>query len=269
MSWSASTSAPADDAFIAELREQERTYTGRPTPLYFAERLSARVGARVYLKREDLAHTGAHKINNALGQGLLAQRMGKRRIIAETGAGQHGVATATVCAKLGLECVVYMGEEDIRRQSLNVFRMKLLGAEVRPVASGSRTLKDAINEAMRDWVTNVATTHYIIGSAVGPHPYPRIVRDFQSVIGRETRAQMLEQAEGRLPDLVRGLRRRRQQRDRHVLSLRRATRTCGWSAWRPAAAAWRPASTPRRWSRAAPACCTARSATSCRTTTAR
>ena len=193
--------AQADPAFAAILAEQERTYTGRPTPLYFAERLSARVGARVYLKREDLAHTGAHKINNALGQGLLAQRMGKRRIIAETGAGQHGVATATVCAKLGLECIVYMGEVDIKRQSLNVFRMKLLGAEVRPVASGSRTLKDAINEAIRDWVTNVATTHYLIGSAVGPHPYPQIVRDFQSVIGREARAQILE-ATGRLPDLV-------------------------------------------------------------------
>jgi tryptophan synthase beta chain len=195
------TAASADPAFTATLAEQERTYTGRPTPLYYAERLSARVGARVYLKREDLAHTGAHKINNALGQGLLAQRMGKRRIIAETGAGQHGVATATVCAKLGLECIVYMGEEDIHRQSLNVFRMKLLGAAVRPVTSGSRTLKDAINEAIRDWVTNVATTHYLIGSAVGPHPYPRMVRDFQSVIGRETRAQMLEAA-GRLPDLV-------------------------------------------------------------------
>jgi tryptophan synthase beta chain len=193
--------ARADAGFAAMLAEQERTYTGRPTPLYFAERLSARVGARVYLKREDLAHTGAHKINNALGQGLLAQRMGKRRIIAETGAGQHGVATATVCAKLGLECVVYMGEEDIRRQSLNVFRMKLLGAEVRPVTAGSRTLKDAINEAIRDWVTNVETTHYLIGSAVGPHPYPRIVRDFQSVIGEETRRQVLEAA-GRLPDLV-------------------------------------------------------------------
>ncbi|MBF6590276.1 MAG: tryptophan synthase subunit beta [Ktedonobacterales bacterium] len=191
-----------DDArFTATLAAEERTYTGRPTPLYFAARLSSRVGARVYLKREDLAHTGAHKINNALGQGLLAQRMGKRRIIAETGAGQHGVATATVCAKLGLECIVYMGEEDIRRQSLNVFRMKLLGAEVRPVTAGSRTLKDAINEAIRDWVTHVATTHYLIGSAVGPHPYPQIVRDFQSVIGREARAQALE-AEGRLPDLV-------------------------------------------------------------------
>jgi tryptophan synthase beta chain len=190
-----------DDAFLAELRLLERTYSGRPTPLYFASRLSQRVGARVYLKREDLAHTGAHKINNALGQGLLAQRMGKRRIIAETGAGQHGVATATICAKLGLECVVYMGEEDIHRQSLNVFRMKLLGAEVRSVTSGSRTLKDAINEAMRDWVTNVAATYYLIGSAMGPHPYPQMVREFQAVIGQEARAQIME-AEGRLPDLV-------------------------------------------------------------------
>ncbi|HEX5159682.1 MAG TPA: tryptophan synthase subunit beta [Ktedonobacterales bacterium] len=193
--------ARADDDFAATLADLERTYTGRPTPLYFARRLSERVGARVYLKREDLAHTGAHKINNALGQGLLAERMGKRRIIAETGAGQHGVATATVCARQGLECVVYMGEEDIRRQSLNVFRMKLLGAEVRPVGAGSRTLKDAINEALRDWVTNVETTHYLIGSAVGPHPYPRIVRDFQSVIGRETRQQMLNEA-GKLPNVV-------------------------------------------------------------------
>ncbi|HEX8997242.1 MAG TPA: tryptophan synthase subunit beta [Ktedonobacterales bacterium] len=195
------TRATQDAGFIAELREQERTYSGRPTPLYFARRLSQRVGAKVYLKREDLAHTGAHKINNALGQGLLAQRMGKRRIIAETGAGQHGVATATVCAKLGMECVVYMGEEDIRRQSLNVFRMKLLGAEVRPVTSGSRTLKDATNEAMRDWVTNVANTFYIIGSAVGPHPYPQMVRFFQSVIGKEAREQ-IQQVEGRLPDMV-------------------------------------------------------------------
>jgi tryptophan synthase beta chain len=193
--------ARADADFAATLAELERTYTGRPTPLYFAQRLSQRVGARVYLKREDLAHTGAHKINNALGQGLLAERMGKRRIIAETGAGQHGVATATICARQGLDCVVYMGEEDIRRQSLNVFRMKLLGAEVRPVSAGSRTLKDAINEALRDWVTNVETTHYLIGSAVGPHPYPRIVRDFQSVIGRETRQQMLDEV-GRLPDVV-------------------------------------------------------------------
>ena len=192
--------AQRDGAFRTELDSLLRDYVGRPTPLYFAQRLTERVGgARIYLKREDLAHTGAHKINNALGQGLLVKRMGKPRVVAETGAGQHGVAAATVCAKLGLECVVYMGEEDVRRQALNVFRMKLLGAEVRPVASGSRTLKDAINEAIRDWVTNVETTHYLLGSVVGPHPYPAMVRDFQSVIGSEARAQMLE-AEGRLPD---------------------------------------------------------------------
>ncbi len=190
-----------DPAFQRELAELNRTYVGRPTPLYHARNLSAAVGAKVYLKREDLAHTGAHKINNALGQALLTKRMGKRRVIAETGAGQHGVATATACALLGLECVVYMGSEDIKRQSLNAFRMKLLGAEVRPVDAGSKTLKDAINEAMRDWVTNVTTTHYLIGSAVGPHPFPRIVRDFQSVIGNEAREQILA-AEGRLPDLV-------------------------------------------------------------------
>ncbi|MGO8946668.1 MAG: tryptophan synthase subunit beta [Ktedonobacterales bacterium] len=194
-------SARADAGFKATLAGLESTYSGRPTPLYFAERLSKRAGARLYLKREDLAHTGAHKINNALGQGLLAERMGKRRVIAETGAGQHGVAAATVCAKLGLECVVYMGEEDIRRQSHNVFRMKLLGASVRSVNTGSRTLKDAINEAMRDWVTNVENTYYLIGSAVGPHPYPRMVRDFQSVIGQEARAQALE-IFGCLPDIV-------------------------------------------------------------------
>ncbi|HEV2237420.1 MAG TPA: tryptophan synthase subunit beta [Ktedonobacterales bacterium] len=192
-----------DRSFWGELDQLLKDFVGRPTPLTEVSRIAERVGngVRVALKREDLNHTGAHKINNALGQGLLAQRMGKRRIIAETGAGQHGVATATVCAKLGLECIVYMGEVDIQRQSLNVFRMKLLGAEVRPVASGSRTLKDAINEAIRDWVSNVATTHYLIGSAVGPHPYPRIVRDFQSVIGTEARAQVLE-AEGRLPSVV-------------------------------------------------------------------
>lgn len=192
-----------DAAFQAELQVQLRSFVGRPTSLHYVPRFSQMVapGVKVYLKREDLAHTGAHKINNALGQGLLAKRMGKKRIIAETGAGQHGVATATVCAMLGLECVVYMGEIDIQRQSLNVFRMKLLGAEVRPVTSGSRTLKDAINEAIRDWVTNVETTFYLIGSAVGPHPYPRIVRDFQAVIGIETHEQMLLQ-EGRLPDVV-------------------------------------------------------------------
>jgi tryptophan synthase beta chain len=192
----------ADPDFMAKLRHLEKDYVGRPTPLYFAEGLTQEAGGlRIYLKREDLAHTGAHKINNALGQALLARRIGKRRIIAETGAGQHGVATATVCAMLGMECVVYMGEVDMERQALNVLRMKLLGAEVRPVSSGSRTLKDAINEAVRDWVTNVASTHYLIGSAVGMHPYPMIVRDFQSVIGKEARAQSLEQA-GRLPDYV-------------------------------------------------------------------
>lgn len=192
----------SDRGFQARFADLMRTYVGRPTPLYHATGLSQRLGgAQVYLKREDLAHTGAHKINNALGQGLLAARMGKRRIIAETGAGQHGVAAATVCAMLGLGCIVYMGSEDIRRQALNVFRMKLLGAEVRAVDSGSRTLKDAINEAIRDWVTNVRTTYYIIGSVVGPHPYPTLVRDFQSVIGREARAQAIE-ALGRLPDVA-------------------------------------------------------------------
>ena len=193
-------SAREDDGFTAELDALARDYVGRPTPLYYAENLTRKLGgARIYLKREDLAHTGAHKINNALGQSLLARRMGKRRIIAETGAGQHGVASATVCAKLGQECVVYMGEEDIGRQALNVFRMKQLGAEVRSVRSGSRTLKDAINEAIRDWVTNVRTTHYLIGSVVGPHPYPAMVRDFQAVIGREARQQFREMTGG-LPD---------------------------------------------------------------------
>ncbi len=194
--------ARQDPAFQAELRQLLSAYAGRPTPLYFARRLSeAMGGARVYFKREDLLHTGAHKINNCLGQVLLARRMGKRRVIAETGAGQHGVATATVCALFGLECVVYMGEEDMRRQRLNVFRMRLLGARVVGVAAGSRTLKDAISEAMRDWVTNVADTHYLLGSALGAHPYPMMVRDFQSVIGKETREQILA-AEGRLPDAV-------------------------------------------------------------------
>ncbi len=192
--------AQADDAFRAELAQMLRDYVGRETPVTHAERLSERLGgAQIYLKREDLAHTGAHKINNALGQALLALRMGKRRIIAETGAGQHGVATATACAKFGVECVVYMGSEDVRRQALNVFRMRLLGAEVIPVDSGSRTLKDAINEAIRDWVTNVRSTHYLIGSAIGPHPYPLIVRELQAVIGRESREQ-LRAASGRLPD---------------------------------------------------------------------
>jgi len=194
--------AKRDRKFQQRLELLLKTYAGRPTPLFFARHLTEKLdGARVYLKREDLLHTGAHKINNCLGQGLLVERMGKRRVIAETGAGQHGVATATVCALLGFECVVYMGTEDMRRQELNVFRMRLLGAEVRRVDSGSRTLKDAINEAMRDWVTNVRTTHYLLGSVLGAHPYPTMVRDFHRVIGREARAQILK-AEGTLPKAI-------------------------------------------------------------------
>src|SRR5213082_891076 len=194
--------AKRDRKFRRRLDELLRTYAGRPTPLFYAKRLTQKLGgAKIYLKREDLLHTGAHKINNCLGQGLLVERMGKHRVIAETGAGQHGVATATVCALFGFECVVYMGLEDMRRQELNVFRMRLLGAEVRGVDSGSRTLKDAINEALRDWVTNVDTTYYLLGSALGPHPYPLMVRDFQSVIGKEARRQILEK-EGRLPDYL-------------------------------------------------------------------
>jgi len=194
--------AKRDPAFHRELEYLLANYVGRPTPLMLAQRLTAHLGgARIYLKREDLCHTGAHKINNAVGQALLARRMGKTRIIAETGAGQHGVASATVCALMNLKCVVYMGTEDMRRQELNVFRMRLLGAEVVGVEAGSRTLKDAINEALRDWVTNVADTYYLLGSVMGPHPYPVMVRDFQSVIGREARRQILE-AEGRLPDLL-------------------------------------------------------------------
>ncbi len=196
------STARQDPAFQAELDDLLHNYAGRPTPLYEAKRLSETLGgARIFFKREDLLHTGAHKINNCLGQVLLARRMGKRRVIAETGAGQHGVATATVCALFGLDCTVYMGEEDMRRQRLNVFRMRLLGAKVAAVASGSRTLKDAISEAMRDWVTNVESTHYLLGSALGAHPYPMIVRDFQRCIGDEARAQILERA-GRLPDAV-------------------------------------------------------------------
>jgi tryptophan synthase beta chain len=191
-----------DRAFHDDFEKLLKDFSGRPTPLFFAERLTEKLGgAKIYLKREDLNHTGAHKINNALGQILLARKMGKNRIIAETGAGQHGVATATVCALFGLECVIYMGTEDMRRQELNVFRMRLLGAEVRGVDSGSRTLKDAINEALRDWVTNVSNTYYLLGSALGPHPYPLMVRDFQSVIGREAREQFIEK-EDRLPELL-------------------------------------------------------------------
>ena len=194
--------ARQDPVFESELSDLQKTYVGRPTPLTYARRLTEHLGgAKVYLKREDLAHSGAHKINNALGQALLARRMGKRRIVAETGAGQHGVGSATACALLGLDCVVYMGTVDIKRQQPNVFRMKLLGAEVRPVDSGSRTLKDAVNEAIRDWVTNVENTYYLLGSALGPHPYPTMVRDFQKVIGYEARAQIRE-VEGRLPDTL-------------------------------------------------------------------
>ncbi|MFN7678160.1 MAG: tryptophan synthase subunit beta [Cyanobacteriota bacterium] len=203
---SAAAEAWADPAFTERLNHLSRTYVGRPSPLYEAERLSAHYrrpegGPRIWLKREDLNHTGAHKINNALGQGLLALRMGKRRIIAETGAGQHGVATATVCARFGLECVIYMGAEDMRRQALNVFRMRLLGATVQPVTAGTATLKDATSEAIRDWVTNVESTHYILGSVAGPHPYPMLVRDFHAVIGEEAKAQCAE-AFGRLPDVL-------------------------------------------------------------------
>ncbi len=191
-----------DPDFQKELNHYLRDYVGRPTPLYFCERLSAELGgAKIYLKREDLCHTGAHKINNTVGQALLARRMNKPRVIAETGAGQHGVATATVCAWLGLECEIFMGEEDVRRQSHNVFRMKLLGAKVTPVASGSKTLKDALNEALRDWITNIRTTYYLIGSVAGPHPYPKIVRNFQKIIGEETKKQILEK-EDKLPDVL-------------------------------------------------------------------
>ncbi len=193
--------AKKDKAFQKRFHELLRTFVGRPTPLTWADRLSAKYARRIWLKREDLNHTGAHKINNAIGQALLAQKLGKKRIIAETGAGQHGVATATACALLGLKCRVYMGTEDMRRQQPNVFRMRLLGTEVVGVDSGTRTLKDAVNEALRDWVTNVEGTHYILGSALGPHPYPAMVRDFQSVIGKEARAQILK-AEGRLPDVL-------------------------------------------------------------------
>jgi tryptophan synthase beta chain len=194
--------AKRDPRFRARLSELLKSFAGRPTPLFFAKRLTEKLGgAKIYLKREDLLHTGAHKINNCIGQALLVERMGKNRVVAETGAGQHGVATATVCALFGFECVVYMGTEDMRRQELNVFRMRLLGAEVRGVESGSRTLKDAINEAMRDWVTNVRTTHYLLGSVLGAHPYPTMVRDFHRVIGREARAQIMK-AEGKLPAAI-------------------------------------------------------------------
>ncbi len=241
--------AKRDRKFQQRLDLLLKTYAGRPTPLFFASRLTAKLGgAKIYLKREDLLHTGAHKINNCLGQGLLVERMGKHRVIAETGAGQHGVATATVCALLGFECVVYMGTEDMRRQELNVFRMRLLGAEVRGVDSGSRTLKDAINEAMRDWVTNVRTTHYLLGSVLGAHPYPTMVRDFHRVIGREARAQ-IRKAEGKLPNGHHRLRGRRIELHRHFLRLHqrqesRTHRSRSRRSWRGAGRARGPF--PRR-----------------------
>jgi tryptophan synthase beta chain len=255
-----------DRTFTQQLAQLRRDYCGRPTPLYFAERLTKHArGARIFLKREDLLHTGAHKLNNALGQGLLAARMGKRRIIAETGAGQHGVATATVCALLGLDCVVYMGAEDVRRQQPNVLRMRLLGADVRVVESGSRTLKDAINEALRDWVAHARETYYLLGSALGPHPYPLMVREFQSVIGKETR-QQFRAREKQLPNALVacigggsnaiGL--------FHPFSVTRRSRC---SAWKPAAEANNEANTRPASPAAAvanPACCTVRTVTCCR-----
>ena len=241
-----------------------RTYAGRPTPLFFARRLTQKLGgAKIYLKREDLLHTGAHKINNCLGQGLLVERMGKHRVIAETGAGQHGVATATVCALLGFECVVYMGTEDMRRQELNVFRMRLLGAEVRGVSSGSRTLKDAINEAMRDWVTNVRTTHYLLGSVLGAHPYPTMVRDFHRVIGREARAQILK-AEGKLPaadDCVRGW---GIECDWRFLRIYKRQESSARSALRPGGAARRSGIMRRGFGEDLRECCKGHTLTCCR-----
>ena len=261
--------AKADAAFQAELDDLLRDYAGRPTPLYFAKRLTEDLGgAKIYLKREDLLHTGAHKINNALGQGLLAKRMGKHRIIAETGAGQHGVATATVCALLGMECVVYMGDVDMARQELNVLRMRLLGAEVRGVSSGSKTLKDAISEAMRDWVTNVRTTHYLLGSALGAHPYPTMVRDFHRCIS--LRNQGTDSGEGRPPAHCRHrLRRRRLQCHRRILRIPQRIARCGSSASKPAAAERRSASTRRASAAALRASCRAPIPTCCRMRTAR
>ena len=258
-----------DDAFLAEFRNELEHFVGRPSPVYHAARLSREIGgAQIYLKREDLNHTGAHKINNTIGQALLAKRMGKPRVIAETGAGQHGVATATICARYGLECVVYMGSEDVKRQTPNVYRMNLLGARVVPVDSGTRTLKDALNEAMRDWVTNVENTFYIIGTVAGPHPYPTMVRDFQRVIGDECIVQMpkTDRPPARRGDRLRG---RRQQRDGHLLPVHRARarapdRRRGRGPGPATAASTRPSLTPARR-----ACCTATAPTCCRTTTAR
>jgi len=258
--------ARAEPAFIAELDRFNAEFVGRPSPLYFAERLTEQYGgAKIFFKREELNHTGAHKINNCIGQALLARRMGKQRIIAETGAGMHGVATATVCARFGLQCVVYMGATDIHRQRDNVARMRLLGAEIVPVTSGTGTLKDAMNEALRDWVTNVDNTFYMIGTVAGPHPYPTLVRDFQAIIGREAHQQMLER-EGRLPDSL-------------VACIGGGSNAMGlfhpftpkyrWSAWKRPVTASTPASTPPASRAARPACCTATAPTCCRTVTVR
>ena len=260
--------AKSDPAFHEEMGRLHKHYTGRPSPLYFAERLTARLGgAKIYFKRDELNHTGSHKINNCLGQMLLARRMGKTRIIAETGAGQHGVAAATVCARFDLPCTVYMGSVDIDRQAPNVFRMRLLGAEVRAVESGSRTLKDALNEALRDWVANVHDTFYIIGTAAGPAPYPEMVRDFQCVIGDEVRTQIVE-AEGRLPDTVVAC----IGGGSNAIGLSTpssTSRVCGLSGWKRRGAGWRAASTQRRSPAAPRGSCTATAPTSCRTTTAK
>ncbi len=261
--------AKTDPAFAAELNDLLVNYTGRPSALTEVPRFAEHAGgARIFLKREDLNHTGSHKINNVLGQALLTRRMGKTRVIAETGAGQHGVATATACALFGLECTIYMGEIDTERQALNVARMRMLGAEVIAVKSGSRTLKDAINEAFRDWVANVDRTHYLFGTVAGPHPFPALVRDFHRVIGVEARRQLLERA-GRLPDAVVRLRRRRLQRHRHLPRLPARRRRSACSAARRPATAWTPASTPPPSPWATRASCTARAPTYSRTRTAR
>ncbi len=258
--------ASKDPEFQAELTDLLTHYAGRPTPLYYAKRLSQTLGgAKIYIKREDLLHTGAHKINNCLGQALLARRMGKKRIIAETGAGQHGVATATVCALFGLDCTVYMGEEDMRRQRLNVFRMRMLGAKVVSVTNGSRTLKDAISEAMRDWVTNVHSTHYLLGSALGAHPYPRMVRDFHRVIGVETRAEILKR-EGRLPDTIFACPSAEARTPSECSTRSSATRPWSWSASKRADAASPKANTPRVSRAEHPECSMDLTAISCRTT---
>ena len=257
-----------DPEFLAEFRYELKHYVGRPSPVYHAKRWSTEIGgAQIYLKREDLNHTGAHKINNTIGQAMLARRMGKKRVIAETGAGMHGVATATVAARYGMKCVVYMGSQDTVRQVQNVYRMKLLGASVVPVESGSKTLKDALNEAMRDWVTNVDDTFYIIGTVAGPHPYPMMVRDFQSVIGEECKVQMPELA-GRQPDAViacvgGG------SNAMGIFYPYIGSRACASSAWRRPARASKPASMRRRFAPASRACCTATAPISCRTPTAR